>query len=231
MLPKKIRKWSALQIAVSALVSSTIIGTAHLASGGAGGSSAIMLSQGPCSFSVQLQKSVAVRKRYLVKLGALTGGPELGGVASNGTTIEEMYGDIQQASYNPDAAPVEDDRWGFGSTAARESAALDPLSSDCMTCHDGAGAVSVGVDWRNNPSGLRALRKPHGTDHPVGMEYESYVASRGGDYKPISKLNTKMVLVDGRVGCLTCHDPMNAERRHLVMSDRGSALCLTCHGK
>ncbi|WP_243688226.1 cytochrome c3 family protein [Geotalea toluenoxydans] len=40
-----------------------------------------------------------------------------------------------------------------------------------------------------------------------------------------------MVLVDGRVGCLTCHDPLNRKAPHLVASNDRSNLCLTCHIK
>jgi len=43
--------------------------------------------------------------------------------------------------------------------------------------------------------------------------------------------NTKMIFVNGKIGCLTCHNPLNAEKGHLVMSDRNSALCTTCHNK
>jgi predicted CXXCH cytochrome family protein len=227
MLLKNTKQSTVQQITISWLITFTIVCMAQLAFGGAIVGTSIMTSQGPCAFSVQLQKSVSVRKRYLVKLSALTGGP-----ASSGGAVEDMYSNIKQASYNPDvAAPDEDDLWGFGSTATKEPAGLDPFSTDCMCCHDGAGAVSVAVDWRNNPAGLRSLRTPHGTDHPIGMDYESYVASRSRDYKPVTGLNSKMIFVNGRVGCLTCHDPLNPERGHLVMSDRQSALCLTCHGK
>jgi len=228
MLLNKIRSSKAQQIAISCLISLTIFSGAHSVFAGSIGGSSIMVSEGPCLYSVQLQKSVTARKKYLVMLSSVAGDTN-----TAGGPIEEMYGNIKQASYDPDAAAaaVDDDIWGFGSSVKGEATDLDPLSSNCISCHDGAGAVAISVDWRNNPAGLRSLRKPHGTDHPIGMDYEGYVASRRGDYKPISGFNSKMIFVNGRVGCLTCHDPLNQERKHLVMSDRNSALCLTCHGK
>jgi predicted CXXCH cytochrome family protein len=63
------------------------------------------------------------------------------------------------------------------------------------------------------------------------MDYQSYVAFGRGKFKHISTFNSKMKFVNGKVGCLTCHDPLNPERGHLVMSDVRSALCLTCHNK
>lgn len=223
MLPKNVKRISAQQIAISWFVAFAVTCMAQSAFGGAGGGS-IMLSQGPCAFSLQLQKSVSARKRYLVQMSKLVGD----GVPHRGP-IEDMYGNIKQASFNSEAAD-EDDLWGLGTAVKSERAELDPFTSDCMACHDGAGAVSVTIDWRNNPSGLRSHKKPGGADHPIGMDYESYAAS-SGDYKPISGLNPRMIFVNGRVGCLTCHDPLNQERGHLVMSDRGSALCLSCHSK
>jgi predicted CXXCH cytochrome family protein len=40
-------------------------------------------------------------------------------------------------------------------------------------------------------------------------------------------------LPDGRIECVSCHDPHNTAGidKLLVMSNRRSALCLTCHIK
>jgi predicted CXXCH cytochrome family protein len=56
-------------------------------------------------------------------------------------------------------------------------------------------------------------------------------AAASKDYKSQLGANNKMVFVNGKVGCLTCHNPLNPEKGHLVMSDQKSALCLTCHNK
>jgi predicted CXXCH cytochrome family protein len=111
---------------------------------------------------------------------------------------------------------------------------IDTLSADCLGCHDGVGALSVTTVFKNNPfkrSGLpNSDLKMIGMDHPIGMDYGRYAAA-SEDYKPLFGISNKMVFVNGKVGCHTCHDPLIPEKGHLVMSDRDSALCLACHNK
>ena len=226
MFRKMITKPLVSYIAASLLAPSLVISTADLAfSGLTGGVPSAMVSQGPCSYSLQLQKSVVDRKRYLVKLDAA-----LGGQLAGNSAVEEMYSDIKPASYSADASDY--DPWGIGTRSAEPGpVGLDSFSTECISCHDGASAVAIGANVRNDPFASGRHSKHSGTDHPVGMDYQSYVAASGRKYKPIFGLNSKMVLVDGKVGCLTCHDPLNPERKHLVMSDTKSALCLSCHDK
>jgi predicted CXXCH cytochrome family protein len=67
--------------------------------------------------------------------------------------------------------------------------------------------------------------------HPIGMDYAAYSSRDNKNYKPAAAFNSKMTFVNGRVGCTTCHDPLNLDKGHLVMSDTRSALCLTCHNR
>jgi predicted CXXCH cytochrome family protein len=106
---------------------------------------------------------------------------------------------------------------------------IDQFSRDCIVCHDGAGATSVGVDLRNNPESRHSRVNSITSDHPIGMKYNNYVALDRG-YKALP-MDTNMVFVNGAVGCLTCHDPLNLEKGHLVKSDQKSQLCLSCHNK
>ena len=106
---------------------------------------------------------------------------------------------------------------------------IDQFSRDCIVCHDGAGATSVGVDLRNNPESRHSGVNSITSDHPIGMKYNNYVALDRG-YKAMP-MDTNMVFVNGAVGCLTCHDPLNLEKGHLVKSDKNSELCLSCHNK
>ena len=225
MISKILIKASVSQVVILGLISSIVVSTSQLAFAGFIGVPSLMKSQGPCLYSVQLQNSVAERKRYLTKLSAATGGA----VASN-TTVEEMYSNIKPASYDSDDATNE--LWGFGAKdVPLKPLGVDTFSTDCISCHDGASAVAIEANWRNRPMGGSLHGKQSGSDHPIGMDYESYVAANSRKYKPLFGLNSKMVFIDGKVGCLTCHDPLNPERGHLVMSDRKSALCLTCHDK
>lgn len=106
----------------------------------------------------------------------------------------------------------------------------------CLQCHDGTIAKPAlgGVQRerlvnRQHPGIFRAA---HGTtDHPVGVKYPQF--DKG--FRPMTTVLAKGVvpLPDGRVQCISCHDPHDtAETKHmLVKENTRSALCLTCHKK
>ncbi|QWV95740.1 cytochrome c3 family protein [Geomonas oryzisoli] len=142
-----------------------------------------------------------------------------------------MYGNVVPAAYSDDESTTGGLSITFGSTAkqtANSGGILDSFSVGCLSCHDGVGASQVNVDFRDRPFDRTSMVNSFNSDHPLGMTYDSYVAANRG-YKPIG--NNKMIFVNGKVGCLSCHDPLNTEKGHLVMSDYGSALCKTCHDK
>ncbi|MBJ6727330.1 cytochrome c3 family protein [Geomesophilobacter sediminis] len=184
---------------------------------------------GPCLFSEQLKGSEPARKSYVARVARALGKSQ---TAAN--SVEEMYNNIQPASYTVESNDTEPTTniWGFSlkesSTTAKTS--IDPLSQDCLGCHDGVGAVAVSAVLRNNP-----FDQKHGAfsgaDHPIGMDYSRYTAVKRTEYKSVFAGTNRMIFVNGRVGCLTCHDPLNPEKGHLSMSDERSALCLTCHNK
>ncbi len=106
----------------------------------------------------------------------------------------------------------------------------------CLQCHDGtvareAVAGVVGERYVNKENrGIFGLG--HGsTDHPVGIEYPRF----DDGFRPAtSVLAQKTVnLPDGKVECVSCHDPHNTAgvAPMLVASNARSALCLTCHKK
>lgn len=181
-----------------------------------------------CAFSLQLQKSVDVRRDYLVKVAGALGRP-----TATTNAVEEMYSKINKASYSS----AESDELGSGKSSfsygKRQTSKLlvsvDSFSADCVSCHDGVGASNVSLVLRNKPFTRMQQVDTFTSDHPIGMNYNSYVAANRG-YNPIPA-NSKMIFVNGKVGCLSCHDPLNPEKGHLVMSDSKSALCYTCHGK
>jgi len=217
-----------LLVAAMAVLSSVQV-TSALMAAQAGDS-----SPGTCAFSLQLQQSSGARNRYVAKVVSVAG-KGWGGEAATGNAVEEMYSNVKPASYSVDEYSGEQAE--ESSAAARLNfskgetlSQVDSMSRDCICCHDGVGASSVNVDLRNNPSGHQSHINSFKTDHPIGMNYNSYVAA-GNGYKRIGPDNLKMIFVDGKVGCLSCHDPLNPEKGHLVMSDRESALCRTCHKK
>ena len=106
----------------------------------------------------------------------------------------------------------------------------------CMRCHDGTLAADVfgglGVPRVANKRHSRLISTAHGgTNHPVGVEYPQF----DREYRPMSTILSegKVLLPDGRVECMSCHDPHNqsGEKYMLVKSNHRSGLCLTCHKK
>ena len=80
--------------------------------------------------------------------------------------------------------------------------------NNCLGCHDGSVAKDIGT---------------HG--HPTNA---LYLTSRRGLNRLTDK---KIVLVEGRITCLSCHNPYGTKKGKLVKSNEGSRLCLTCHRK
>jgi predicted CXXCH cytochrome family protein len=159
-----------------------------------------------------------MRNQYTTKLIAAVGGT----ISTSGNMPPASYGEAESGQSEPTVSFWGEVRQGIDTTGC------DKFSVDCLGCHDGAAALLVTSVLINNPFNSGSKRKMNSMDHPIGMDYSSYVAA-GKQYKPIAGTNDKMVFVNGKVGCLTCHDPMVPEKGHLVMSDRNSVLCLTCH--
>jgi predicted CXXCH cytochrome family protein len=180
-----------------------------------------------CEFSLQLQSSAAVRKEYLAKVIEVTGRRDVAGSADSGEASTVAY--AANAAGN-DGEEGGRDLWGVSfKDSKRRSAGVDEMSKGCLMCHDGVAASPITTNFRNDPFRRGSRVNSFGGDHPIGMDYNRYVSVNSG-YKRIPS-GTKMILVDGKVGCLTCHNPLNPEKGHLVMSDRYSALCRTCHNK
>lgn len=175
--------------------------------------------RGLCQLVLQLQ-DVSSRRDYLERMEKLLGS-SFGGSgyvdARHGNTGEDEQNESSQLP-----AGEEDGSYSFYGP-------VDPLSADCLHCHDGVAASEIEVMVRNDP--YRSIhRKNTVSGHPIGMEYDRYAAFNR-KFKPLASGNSNMVFVAGKVGCLTCHDPLNKMESHLVKSDWQSALCLTCHNK
>lgn len=122
--------------------------------------------------------------------------------------------------------------------ASTLSRGLDAVSQACVQCHDSmrhAGGIATG-----------AIRTH---SHPVGVNYDHYAFTRPQDYRPRTSLPGTIRLVDGQVGCASCHKLKNAEpqaalgglpaeeggcratREFATGGNRDRALCLACHIK
>lgn len=93
-----------------------------------------------------------------------------------------------------------------------------------MGCHDGSLASDAG-----SHRSMRSLDHEN-QEHPVGTVYSS-ASSKLSEMKlvPASRLDARVRLFDGKVGCGSCHSPYSHVSKQLIMSNSGSKLCLTCH--
>ncbi|MGD0584652.1 MAG: cytochrome c3 family protein [Oryzomonas sp.] len=173
-----------------------------------------------CLLTKQLMQNPAQKARYAARVATEVGDMVAYNSRAGSTGQQDISSDTTPAGYV----------FGKRSNPDSRGENIDELSRDCLSCHDGVVAGNVHVTYRNTP-GQRTNRYDGKSEHPIGMNYAAYAAMDPLNYKPSPAFNSKMTFVNDRVGCLTCHNPMNPEEKHLVMSDYRSALCLTCHNK
>ncbi len=111
-------------------------------------------------------------------------------------------------------------------------AEFDGSSLLCLSCHDGVIATDVftethGTTWSVGRAWPRGPGRRAG--HPIGVKYPPAEPT----YHSIAAVTAdgRIKLPEGRVQCISCHDPHNTHRHPgmLVRSNRGSRLCLACH--
>lgn len=99
----------------------------------------------------------------------------------------------------------------------------DDITDICLSCHLGGGAGPPA----NVLIGETALP---GHSHRVGQDYEQRAGQNREltNYEAVAEV---VVLREGKVGCLSCHNIYSQHPPLLTMSNSGSGLCLTCHNK
>jgi predicted CXXCH cytochrome family protein len=112
---------------------------------------------------------------------------------------------------------------GFRSTRESRRQGLTESSRRCLGCHDGLGSGEA--YHRNTGTAAERLRG----NHPVGVVYAA-AGMRTWDLAPAGEI-APLRLEEGRVACLSCHDPYLAGPHKLVLDTRDSRLCLKCHRK
>jgi len=131
-------------------------------------------------------------------------------------TAEEMYENIQISSY-ADELPTF--------TQGSGSRILDPISMECITCHDGTMAGSIHYKVSSERSSIGTING----SHPVGTDYTRYISKR--EYVPSYNLPRNMILMNGKISCVTCHDMLSRNQAYLVVDMTSSNLCFSCHKK
>lgn len=98
---------------------------------------------------------------------------------------------------------------------------IDALSLQCLGCHNNQGdARGVQV------TALGIVRHGSGdANHPIGVAYP--LISSG--YKPRSMLPSAIWLPNGKLSCVSCHEPYKKQHGQLVVTNADSKLCAQCH--
>jgi predicted CXXCH cytochrome family protein len=109
--------------------------------------------------------------------------------------------------------PLEVRRGKLFTASGREARPLENVSAYCVECHadDLGGAGDHGA--------------PMMRSHPVEIGYD---AADGDGLVARDEIDPRLLLLDGKVTCVTCHDARTTDHR-LVMPDDQSQLCLECH--
>ena len=103
---------------------------------------------------------------------------------------------------------------------------IDLESYTCLGCHDNTSAVVI----RDNESTLKQpRRRSEMSDHPIGMSYAIKASRNSSDFNMPLTMNTRIRLFDGRVGCGSCHNLYNNEKKNLAVPSSNGNLCRQCH--
>lgn len=117
------------------------------------------------------------------------------------------------------------------------------VSKACLSCHDGTialeafGTVTAGAVF---VTGTANLGTDLSNDHPISFTYDAALATADGGLHDPATTNSGLggtiaadLLFAGSLQCASCHDVHNSYglANLLVVTNAGSALCLTCHNK
>jgi len=141
---------------------------------------------------------------------------------------------LQAAALLLTASPARSELWTDDQLARETSVcALGRLdrtqatSRTCLSCHDGTTGSGVSYTLaRAEPT--VPLSGMH-SSHPIEVTYGAAQARRPRTLVPEALLPAALVLPEGKVACVTCHDGASNERHHTSISMSRSKLCSSCH--
>jgi predicted CXXCH cytochrome family protein len=133
----------------------------------------------------------------------------------------------KQPNTHPNAFGLVHPKSSHGVLPTTLDGVIDKRSAECMSCHDGIIAGEAAV----KTTGEQPIVIDMGDlSHPIGIDYRKASAKNSG-LKPPGSLSPMIILPEGKIGCESCHNFYSNEPHFLVLSNRGSALCLECHDK
>lgn len=106
----------------------------------------------------------------------------------------------------------------------KRGGAFDSETQLCLSCHDGIVSTDVNMTRTSFSDSL--------SQHPVGVSMsgmQSPLADRNSMLQAPARTDPRVRLFENRVGCNSCHSPFSSEKKLLVMPNRNSDLCLSCH--
>jgi len=109
------------------------------------------------------------------------------------------------------------------------NAIIDPISLECVNCHDGTLARGVTFYVKNTGEQKALGIATLSASHPIGTDYIKYSCNKGFTYW--RSLPAEMVLMNGQIGCASCHNLLGNKELYLVVDMTGSGLCFSCHRK
>ncbi len=99
----------------------------------------------------------------------------------------------------------------------------DGESVSCMACHDGSSASDAGSH------AVKRRADDMLPDHPIGIPMRETSRSRDSEFRLSRNPDKRIRLFSGNLGCGSCHSIYSREPGQLVVNNRGSKLCLSCH--
>ena len=105
---------------------------------------------------------------------------------------------------------------------------IDYESRNCISCHDNMYSA---ISGDNSISRYNKWKMSSMSNHLIGTDYQAMAGKPGSQLQPTMFLNPDIRLIDGKLGCGSCHNLYNDSPNHLSVNNRGSALCLNCHNK
>lgn len=112
-------------------------------------------------------------------------------------------------------------------TGINRNVHIDPVSMECISCHDGTIAkVTNHRISEGNTNRVKSIETIKGA-HPIGMDYDKFRWDK--TYVPAENLAADIILIDGRVGCASCHNLLGRNDKYLAVDNSKSSLCFSCH--
>lgn len=107
---------------------------------------------------------------------------------------------------------------------------IDPMSRNCLSCHDGSVGSSVELKAGSWNHSRNFLKFDKGGKHPIGMDYDLVrLRSKKIALKERILVDKRIRFFDRKLGCGSCHNPFSGEKYKLVIPTAKEELCLSCH--